>query len=309
MIAASGCWADASPRACSRPATLATAVFNVRRWARTCDPSPAPPGGLGELLAGQASQNLIDLVVEVAASPGAHQRAVSGLLWVWGRWPAWLGRRSGSGLRRWPGTWGSTRAAGSAACSPSVGVPRRRLAGHAPGPAAQDELTVGGDRAMRGQVGAHDVGQRERTARVAFGSADHVAIAIPRHGQRVDREQLIAPRFLQRGWEQSLCCFHRDRDLGVDALGLLGQQFQQLAKTRRAGTALSRLLIRPTWWPGRCRQSQWTSHSQRHATRQIVFESHRITGTEPGGPPPRSTATTLTDHSRGWCASLRGRPW
>ena len=28
---------------------------------------------------------------------------------------------------------------------------------------------------------------------------------------------------------------------------------------------------------------------------QISSESHRVTGTEPGGPPPRSTATTLTD--------------
>jgi hypothetical protein len=28
---------------------------------------------------------------------------------------------------------------------------------------------------------------------------------------------------------------------------------------------------------------------------QILSESHRVTSTEPGGPPPRSTATTLTD--------------
>jgi hypothetical protein len=27
----------------------------------------------------------------------------------------------------------------------------------------------------------------------------------------------------------------------------------------------------------------------------MVTESRRVTGAEPGGPPPRSTATTLTD--------------
>jgi hypothetical protein len=31
---------------------------------------------------------------------------------------------------------------------------------------------------------------------------------------------------------------------------------------------------------------------------QILTESHRVTGTEPGGSPPRSTATTLTDLGR-----------
>src|SRR4051794_40314913 len=42
---------------------------------------------------------------------------------------------------------------------------------------------------------------------------------------------------------------------------------------------------------------------------QIVSESHWVTSTEPGGPPPRSTATTLTDRelcrvaSHGRCKS------
>jgi hypothetical protein len=80
---------------------------------------------------------------------------------------------------------------------------------------------------MRGQVGAQDVGQHQRITRIAFGSTDDVAI--PGHGQRVDREQLIA-RCQQRRREQSLRCLHRDRDRGLAALGLLRQQFQQLAK-------------------------------------------------------------------------------
>jgi hypothetical protein len=45
---------------------------------------------------------------------------------------------------------------------------------------------------MRGQVGAQDVGQHERITGIAFGSADYVAIAIPGHGQRVDRKDHFA---------------------------------------------------------------------------------------------------------------------
>ena len=99
----------------------------------------------------------------------------------------------------------------------------------------EDQLAVSGaiQRAMRGQVCAQDVGQHQRITRIAFGSTDDVAIAIPRHGQRVDREQLIT-RCQQRRREQSLRCLHRDRNRGFAALGLLGQQFQQLAKADRA---------------------------------------------------------------------------
>ena len=64
----------------------------------------------------------------------------------------------------------------------------------------------------------------------------------------------------------------------------------------RSGTTLIRLLIRPTGGPGRCRRPRRTSRTTRHAeAARSVTESHRVTGTEPGGPPPRSTATTLTD--------------
>jgi hypothetical protein len=95
---------------------------------------------LGELLAAQPSQDPIDLVVNVTAAPGTHHRARSELrrsflaavgVGAMARWP---GHRSWPGPRRWPGRWGSAHGAGSAACSPPVDVPRRRLAEPAPGP-------------------------------------------------------------------------------------------------------------------------------------------------------------------------------
>ena len=66
----------------------------------------------------------------------------------------------------------------------------------------------------------------------------------------------------------------------------------------RSGTTLIRLLIRPTGGPGRCRRPQRTGHTTRHAEAARSGPSHAaLTGTEPGGPPPGSTATTLTDLS------------
>src|SRR4051812_6251999 len=61
-----------------------------------------------------------------------------------------------------------------------------------------------------------------------------------------------------------------------------------------------RLLIRPTGGPGRCRHPG--GHVKRRARRsgQMRCESRRVTGTEPAGPPPRSTATTLTDAVSAW---------
>jgi hypothetical protein len=47
---------------------------------------------------------------------------------------------------------------------------------------------------MCAQVGTQDVCQHQRIARVALGPADRVAVSIPRHGQRIDREQLVARR-------------------------------------------------------------------------------------------------------------------
>ena len=56
-----------------------------------------------------------------------------------------------------------------------------------------------------------------------------------------------------------------------------------------------RLLIRPTGGPGRCRRPDGQVNDKARRSGQICSESRRVTGTEPGGPPPRSTATTLTD--------------
>ena len=64
----------------------------------------------------------------------------------------------------------------------------------------------------------------------------------------------------------------------------------------RSRTTLIRLLIKPTGGPGRCRRPRRTSRRQGHAeAARSCRESRRVTGTEPGGSPTRSTATTLTD--------------
>jgi hypothetical protein len=84
---------------------------------------------------------------------------------------------------------------------------------------------------MRGRVGAQDVGQHQRVAGVALGPANHVPVAIPRHGQRVDRKQLVA-RCAQRRHQQPFRRLDRDRDRLLAALGMFGQQLEQLAEAR-----------------------------------------------------------------------------
>jgi hypothetical protein len=82
---------------------------------------------------------------------------------------------------------------------------------------------------MRGEVGAQDVRQHQRIARVAVGPADRVAVSISSNGQRVDREQLVAHR-AQRCREQLLRGFDRNRKWLIARLAMHGQQFEQFTE-------------------------------------------------------------------------------
>ena len=58
-----------------------------------------------------------------------------------------------------------------------------------------------------------------------------------------------------------------------------------------------RLVIRPSGGPGRCRRTQRTRQRQGTPSGQMSPEPRRARQHQPGGPPPGSTATTLTDQA------------
>jgi hypothetical protein len=106
-----------------------------------------------------------------------------------------------------------------------LAIPDRVLLSAGQYPDRRGELAVVRDRSVRGQVGVQGVGQYQRVSGVVLGPADRVAVPIPRHRQRVDREQLM-PRRTQGGWQQPLRRFDRDQDRCVAALAVFGQQLE-----------------------------------------------------------------------------------
>ena len=65
--------------------------------------------------------------------------------------------------------------------------PHRVLAGRGQHPDRLGQLGVGGQRPVRGSIGAHNVGQQHRVGGIGFGPRHRIPGPIPRGGQRVDR--------------------------------------------------------------------------------------------------------------------------
>jgi hypothetical protein len=93
-------------------------------------------------------------------------------------------------------------------------------------------LGVGGQRPVRGGVGAHNVGQQHRVGGIGFGPRHRIPCPIPGGGQRVDRID-HPPGFAQRRHPQSAIGFDPHRDRVIGTVAGLGQQRQQLCEAGR----------------------------------------------------------------------------
>jgi hypothetical protein len=97
------------------------------------------------------------------------------------------------------------------------------------------EFGVRGQRAVRGQVGAQNVGQHQRVAGIGLAPRDRVPIPIPRHRHRVDREHR-APGSAQAGHQQTPAGLDRHRDRRLLIIARVGQHLQQRGEPGRVVT-------------------------------------------------------------------------
>ena len=113
-----------------------------------------------------------------------------------------------------------------------LACPHRVLLGAGQHPDNLRQLGVGGQRAVRIGIGAHNVGQQHRVGGIGFGTRHRIPGPIPRGRQRVNRID-HPPGFAQRRHPQPAVGFdaHRDRVLG--AIAGLSQQRQQLREAGR----------------------------------------------------------------------------
>ena len=82
-------------------------------------------------------------------------------------------------------------------------------------------------------VGPHQISQRFRVSLIGFGAPDMVAVAVPRHRQRVDRIHLIA-RGDQGGDPHAVIGFDPHHHLR----GVVGEPGEQVMHRRHAGRVL-----------------------------------------------------------------------
>ena len=97
------------------------------------------------------------------------------------------------------------------------------------------QFGIGGQRPVRGDVGAQDVGQQHRVGGVGLRAGDLVAAAIPRRGQRVDRVD-HPPGRAQCADQQPVVGLDRHRHRALGGVPGLGQQRQQRGEPGRVIT-------------------------------------------------------------------------
>jgi hypothetical protein len=94
------------------------------------------------------------------------------------------------------------------------------------------EFGAGGQRPVRVQVGAQDVGQDDRVAVVGFAARDGVPVPVAGHRHRVDRVDGAAGGAQARD-QQPARGLDRHRDRVPGGVAVLGQQAQQLREPGR----------------------------------------------------------------------------